>query len=172
MGYLASIAFALAMPFLSWAAGRVFLGPADAEKKGILHDGRRFAYRAGAVLLICAFFVWATTLPWYQGLMTAVASGMVMSIGIRYGFNLHPTRKLDRNYLGVTSWDDRMFVRWFTGVKLNSDDHAEDYNDRADKTRRILGGDYREDVHRAGRFRTRLELVVALACVTPQFFMG
>lgn len=159
MGTAFSLAFVFTVVFLSYCAGRL-MGQHDATKPAIKHDGRRFVIRALIVGAVCSFPVWYSTFPWYQGLMTWVAAGAVMSIGVRWGWNL--ARNLDRNYLGVTSRDDRWFVHRFAMRCWNPELHAHWYND---------GGLYRENVHRAGAFRTLLELLIMLATVVPQFFL-
>ena len=99
---------ALVIIFLCYCAGRYWLGPSDAKKASIKHDGRRALYRGGILALVLAFIVWRTTYGFWPAVLTWVSGCLAGSIGVRLGWNA--ARGLDWRYLGSTSWDDRMCI--------------------------------------------------------------
>lgn len=172
MSILTTSAFAFFMILLSYVGGRLS-GQSDAKKKAILHNGIRFVYRAAPVVLVIAFVCWRTSFPWWQGVVLAVGCGAAMSIGVRWGFNLGRTPPLNRHYLGVTSWDDRLFVRAFTGEIFTPGEHSSVYQAETDAQigdEWIWGPAYRECVHHAGIIRTWVESLITLASAATILF--
>ena len=146
--------------FLSWAAGMYWFGPSDAAKriKGIKHDGRRFVYRGAMVAAVCGLIWWATSWPISSAILTLLASGFAMSIGVRVGFNA--AAGLDWRYLGSTSADDR----WWIFV-LALDPLGGDWSLHDNWYKRNLCG-YAKEVHRAGLIRTLVEALLSLLLLT------
>lgn len=149
--------------FLSCAAGMYWLGPSDAEKriKGIKHDGRRFAYRGAMVAAVCGLIWWATSWPLASAILTLLASGFAMSIGVRVGFNA--AAGLDWRYLGSTSADDRWWIRMLAIDDDQWQYHTKWYN------KDFCG--YAKEVHRAGAIRTLVEALAALILVAAQLWI-
>lgn len=164
--------------FLSWAAGMYWFGPSDETKriKGIKHDGRRFAYRGAMVAAVCGLIWWATSWPLASAILTLLASGFSMSIGVRVGFNL--AAGVDWRYLGNTSIDDVMFMLLFMPGPIPA--RIENINDHADYHRkpREDAGYFAKDmhaatqalVHRCGYRRTLVEALAALILVAAQLW--
>ena len=141
---------ALVIIFLCYCAGRYWLGPSDAKKASIKHDGRRALYRGGILALVLAFIVWRTTYGFWPAVLTWVSGCLAGSIGVRLGWNA--ARGLDWRYLGSTSADDWWFVRLVVGG-----------DDRPGHDRRYhLKGEYFKGVHRAGLIRTIVEGAVSV----------
>jgi len=141
---------ALVIIFLCYCAGRYWLGPSDAKKASIKHDGRRALYRGGILVLVLAFIVWRTTYGFWPAVLTWISGCLAGSIGVRLGWNA--ARGLDWRYLGSTSSDDR----WWCGLvmgKPNPESHARYYNN---------WDEYRNRVHRAGLIRTIVEGAVSV----------
>ena len=175
--------------FLSWAAGMYWFGPSDAAKriKGIKHDGRRFAYRGAMVAAVCGLIWCATSWPLASAIMTLLASGFAMSIGVRVGFNL--AAGVDWRYLGSTSVDDWWFVWRFYGAGIDwaerivrQNHHILYTSERAIVVARIEGepwlgsvrvvvANYVHDVHRAGASRTLVEALAAIILVAAQLWI-
>lgn len=165
--------------FLSWAAGMYWFGPSDAAKriKGIKHDGRRFAYRGAMVAAVCGLIWWATSWPLASAILTLLASGFAMSIGVRVGFNL--AAGVDWRYLGNTSIDDVMFMLVFLPGKIPA--RVGMVNNHRDYHRKIAidatkaDSDYllsvRELVHRCGFRRTIVEALAAIILVAAQLWI-
>ena len=144
---------AIVIIFLCYCAGRYWLGPSDAKKASIKHDGRRAAYRGGILALVLAFIVWRTTYGFGPAVLTWVSGCLAGSIGVRLGWNA--ARGLDWRYLGSTSADDRWWMRrmgWWDSHIIKF--HTNNYQTN-------LAG-YRDDVHRAGLIRTIVEGAVSV----------
>ena len=162
---------ALVIIFLCYCAGRYWLGPSDAKKASIKHDGRRALYRGGILALVLAFIVWRTTYGFWPAVLTWVSGCLAGSIGVRIGFNA--ARGLDWRYLGSTSADDRWWILVFHHGDVAMDTVVRFYHDRAYKSKeymidvgvaghRVFPGVYRKAVHRAGLIRTIVEGAVSV----------
>jgi len=170
---------ALVIIFLCYCAGRYWLGPSDAKKASIKHDGRRALYRGGILALVLAFIVWRTTYGLWPAVLTWVSGCLAGSIGVRLGFNA--ARGLDWRYLGSTSADDRLCIRMAWSGSFFRDvikHHSHIYN-RTEmwyQVRVIWEGEpydytvttygYRNAVHRAGLIRTVVEGAVSVVTYT------
>lgn len=137
---------ALVIIFLCYCAGRYWLGPYDAKKASIKHDGRRAAYRGGILALVLAFIVWRTTYGVWPAALTWGVGCLAGSIGVRLGWNA--ARGLDWRYLGSTSADDRWFLKRVMGKRFDANGHYSLYEE-------IYS--YHDQVNRAGLIRTIVE---------------
>ena len=163
---------ALVIIFLCYCAGRYWLGPSDAKKASIKHDGRRALYRGGILALVLAFIVWRTTYGFWPAALTWVSGCLAGSIGVRLGWNA--ARGLDWRYLGSTSADDRWWILVFHHGNVAMDTVVRFYHDRVYKSKeataisvgvaghRVLPDWYRKAVHRAGLIRTIVEGAVSV----------
>ena len=148
---------ALVIIFLCYCAGRYWLGPSDAKKASIKHDGRRALYRGGILALVLAFIVWRTTYGFWPAVLTWVSGCLAGSIGVRIGFNA--ARGLDWRYLGSTSADDVWFISKVSKLPtpVIREGHQRHYNHSTP-----AGKMYTADVHRAGLIRTIVEGAVSV----------
>lgn len=165
--------------FLSWAAGMYWFGPSDAAKriKGIKHDGRRFAYRGAMVAAVCGLIWWATSWPLASAILTLLASGFAMSIGVRVGFNA--AAGLDWRYLGNTSIDDVMFMLLFIPgpipLRLSLINNHNEYHKKltsdASNFDKAIVATAKGRVHRCGYRRTLFEALAAIILVAAQLWI-
>ena len=165
---------ALVIIFLCYCAGRYWLGPSDAKKASIKHDGRRALYRGGILALVLAFIVWRTTYGFWPAVLTWVSGCLAGSIGVRLGWNA--ARGLDWRYLGSTSLDDVICVlacMWGVPMSIrttliDSPNYWYGYGpeklswfDQKYVTSDVVV-DFKKLVHRAGLIRTIVEGAVSV----------
>ena len=170
---------ALVIIFLCYCAGRYWLGPSDAKKAFIKHDGRRALYRGGVLALVLAFIVWRTTYGFWPAVLTWVSGCLAGSIGVRLGWN--GAKGIDWRYLGSTSADDWWCIwkvyarrRLYWAEPIVRYGHSFIYQrpeawvtvripDRTELgSIRLEPKNYRKAVHRAGLIRTIVEGAVSV----------